>query len=212
MKKKIFSGFLSKMAIVIPVFFAVIFSSCYYDYGLDSDTNYDVVFTFYNPDFNFSTIQNYYLYPTVKGVGGGTVTGTYADQIISETQQNLNELGWTQITDSNAAINTPNTMYIVTGEVTTTTTEVSCGYDWWGYYGGWYYPDYYCGYSYTYTTGTIAILMANGDDLNGGTVPVQWSGVLNGLTNSSGGSTGGTVQQRITKGINQAFEQSPYLK
>lgn len=211
MKKKIFSGFLSKMAIVIPVFFAVIFSSCYYDYGLDSDTNYDMVVTLYNNNYDFATVQNYYLDPTVRSLDGGN-TSSYGSTIISTLTSNLNELGWNQITDSATARSTPNTVFVGSGEFTTTTTEVSCGYGYGGYYG-WYYPDYYCGYSYTYTTGTVAILMADLSlPLTDGKTAIQWSGTLNGLTNSSGGSTGGTPQQRITKGINQAFEQSPYLK
>jgi hypothetical protein len=212
MKKKSLFKIFAQSAIVLPILFSVIFSSCYTDYGLDSSTNYDVVITKYQPDFNFTSVGKYYLVPTVQKVGGTTTTD-YDSQILSTTKANLDALGWAQITDSTTAIGTPNCMYVSTGITTVTTTDVSCGYDPWGYYGGWYYPDYYCGYSYTYTTGTVMVLMAPQADIaNGGTVGVVWGGVVNGLTQSSGGSTGGTVNQRITTTLNQAFTQSPYLK
>ena len=37
-------------------------------------------------------------------------------------------------------------------------------------------------------------------------IPVLWSGALNGIIDQ-----GGDSEQRITDGINQVFDQSPYL-
>ena len=209
-KKTIFKRF-RQFAMMLPVFATLIFSSCYTDYGLDSDTDYDVVITLYNKNYDFNAVQNYYLNPTVKTLDGGTTTA-YESQIISSIQSNLNSLGWTEIADSNIAKTTPNTVFVGAGEFTNTTTETYCGSGYGGYYG-WYYPSYYCGASYTYTTGTIIIAMADRNlPLVDGKTEIQWSAALNGLTNSSGGSVGGTVQQRITTGVNNAFIQSPYLR
>ena len=194
----------------MPILATLVLSSCYTDYGLDPDTNYDVVVTLYNNEYNFAAVQNYYLSDTVFNIGGGTQSAAYDQTILTTLETNLNNLGWTRIASYAAATAAPNTIFVRSGEFTTTTTQVDCGY---GYYGGWYYPDYYCDYSYTYTTGTINISFA---DLSipqtDGKTLVEWNATLNGLTNSSGGSTGGTPQTRITNGINQAFTQSPYLK
>lgn len=199
---------IKQLALTLPILATLVLSSCYTDYGLDYDTNYDVVVTLYNNEYDFAPIQNYYLSDTVFNVGGGTQS-SYSSTILSTTEANLNSLGWTRIASYSAALAAPNTIFVRASEFTTTTTQVDCGY---GYYG-WYYPDYYCDYSYSYTTGTVNISMA---DLSipqtDGKTLVEWNATLNGLTNSSGGSVGGTPQTRITNGINQAFTQSPYLK
>jgi hypothetical protein len=109
---------------------------------------------------------------------------------------------------------------------------------WWGYpgYWGWYWKssDYYYypgypswGYSYTYTyeTGTLIMEMMNGQSLrayldwleengSGGDhetapeVELNWTGHVEGIA----GSTGSYNEQRAERGIEEAFEQSPYLK
>jgi len=98
------------------------------------------------------------------------------------------------------------------------------GYPWWGggWWGGWYpgYPGgcYYCGYpptvGYTsYEVGTVALEMYDLRKIPaGGSIPsdfdISWIGVLRGLL----ASKSSTENTRVVNGIQQAFDQSPYLK
>lgn len=197
--KKLFKGMLITVLLITPV----IISSCYYDYGLETD-NYDVVGTFYNTDYNFQNVTKYYLIDQVVKAGGGNITSQYDDLILQTTRTNLNNLQWTEVTDSSQAD-------VVIGAGVTTTTNIvetgssGCWYDYWGY--SWCYPSY--SYTYTYTTGTILLLMSDLRTSTGGTLPAQWNAIINGL---AGSSSTGNVPQRITTAINKAFEQSPYLR
>lgn len=197
--KKLFKGMLITVLLITPV----IISSCYYDYGLETD-NYDVVGTFYNTDYNFQNVTKYYLIDQVVKAGGGNITNQYDDLILQTTRTNLNNLGWTEVTDSSQAD-------VILGAGVTTTTNVvetgssGCWYDYWGY--SWCYPSY--SYTYTYTTGTILLLMTDLRTTTGGVLPAQWNAIINGL---AGSSSTGNVPQRITTAINKAFEQSPYLR
>ncbi|MBV6479432.1 MAG: hypothetical protein HGGPFJEG_02205 [Ignavibacteria bacterium] len=197
--KKLKKFLIGTMLIYIAAF-PIVISSCYYDYGLDTD-NYDVVATFYDKDYNFQNVHTYYLSDSVVKIGDQSITSQYDNQIIQNLETNLNNLGWTRTYDRLAAdVN-------VRSGVTTSTYVVydggsGCYWDYWGY--SWCYPDY--GYSYTYTTGTIAILMTDPDVTTGGSLPAQWNALLNGLTGT------GNAGSRITTAINKAFAQSPYLR
>jgi hypothetical protein len=80
---------------------------------------------------------------------------------------------------------------------------------WGGYYGGWggWYPYYPTGVTYSYSIGTVFILMVDPHKTatDGKPVPPIWIAGLNGLADKS------TNSNRITKGVDQAFAQSQYL-
>ncbi len=112
------------------------------------------------------------------------------------------DLGWTKITDPAEAEGADMVLFPA---VWTNTTIY-----YWNNYWCWYYP-YYCGYGWGYpsystqTTGTLLMtLVADGEDYIDPTR--VWSGALNGLLSGAYSTT------RVTKAIDQAFEQSPYLK
>ena len=105
-----------------------------------------------------------------------------------------------------------------------TTTNIYYYYDWyywdWWYtgwypYWGWYYPYSYWGWYYpypiyggSYTSGSLFVQLTYPDGITAAdNIPVVWSCVFNGLLEGSTDS----VNQRITTGVNQAFQQSPYL-
>ncbi len=91
-----------------------------------------------------------------------------------------------------------------------------------GYYGG-YYPWYGGGYSYTYQTGTLMLEMADGesirawidyiqntpdpnpDDPNAPKLKFVWSAFVDGLQDDY------SSIDRLTDGIDEAYENSPYL-
>ena len=91
------------------------------------------------------------------------------------------------------------------------------------YYGG-YYPWYGGGYSYTYKTGNLMLEMADGQsvrdlgrflvknptlgpsDVNAPNLKYVWSAFIDGY------QSGNNNVERVVNGIDEAFENSPYLK
>ena len=192
------------LAIAIIVSFAGVLSSCYYDYGIDSE-NSNIVVTGYDNTYPFNTINRYILDTTVNKIGDQSITNAFNSTIINTTRANLNKLGWTEASLSDSLAN--DVVRVSTGITTTTYTVNYNDYYWYG--GGYYwgYPPYYGGYSYSYTTGTVIIAMADQKNKNGDQLPLIWSGILNGTVGQPNPSG------LITEGINQAFSnaQSPYL-
>ena len=81
-------------------------------------------------------------------------------------------------------------------------------WSWWC----WYYPPGWYPVGYSYNTGSVLIQMGDpenfvnfGEDIEAN---VAWIGALDGLLSSSSTSNA----QSITNGINQAFDQSPYIQ
>lgn len=95
------------------------------------------------------------------------------------------------------------------------------GYPWWG--GGWWgwYPGYpggcyYCGYpsygSTTYEVGTVLLEMYDTRNIPAsgpipGELDMSWIAIMKGMI----GTNPNTNSTRVISGIQQAFEQSPYL-
>ena len=188
---------------LIGIIFLMI--SCYPD-----DTAYyedlDLVFTNYTETFDFASKGTYAMPDKIVKVTGNLVEGQdpefvqepYNSQILNKIQDNMTALGWTKVDD-------PENADLALFPAVWTNTTIVYYYDYWC----WYYP-YYCGWGYyyptatSYTTGTfIMSLVAAGDEyLEPSTV---WTGAINGLVS-------GTFElSRVTNGIDQAFEQSPYL-
>ncbi len=190
---------LIKKAIVsLPLLLLVILPSCYTDYGLDT-SNYDVVVTLYDNQYNFQTVVKYYYADTL--VIGNDIDASYKTAINNNLRANLNNLGW------QSAATIAEADIVISAGVTSTTTLVSsgggCYWDYWGYY--WCYPTY--GYDYSYTTGSLFILMNDRRTaVNNANNNPEWVGAINGLADQ------GNVVQRIGTTINKAFSQSPYLK
>lgn len=192
---------LKSLLIVIPVVLTIVISSCYYDYGITSD-NYDLVGTFYNPNYNFNNVTKYYFVDSVFHAGSQPITRQYDNHIKTTIKNNLNQLGWTQVTDTSGTGVVVVAPVVTTGTVTYVEGDDYCWYDYWGYP---YCDSYYT--SYTFTTGTVAILLSDLKVREGSKIPIQWNATINGLT----GSGTGNVNDRITTTINKAFAQSPYL-
>lgn len=192
------------LAIAILVTLAGGLSSCYYDYGIDS-TNSNIVVTGYDNTYPFNTVNRYILDTTVNKIGDQTITSAYNSTIINTTRTNLNNLGWTEAAPADSLAS--DVVRVSTGITTSTYTVNYNDYYWYG--GGYYwgYPPYYGGYSYSYTTGTIIVAMADLKKKNGDQLPLIWSGILNGVTGQP------NPNGLISAGINQAFSnaQSPYL-
>mgnify|MGYP001166003122 FL=1 len=184
-----------------------------YPAGPDFTEDLDVVYTDYDPEFDFQG-QSTYAMPDkivvdVDIANNGDTTyeymkDIYAGPILDRIEANMTALGWTRVN-----INANADVLLTPAAISSTTYFYSYWYDWWygGYYGGWgwYYPPYYTVSSYT--TGSLIMTIADPNiDSPINKSPTAWVGAMNGLLTGSGDIN------RVLNGIDQAFEQSAYLK
>lgn len=212
------SSMIGTVALIVAA--SLVLCSCGLDSGFNSIADFDVIVTLYDDEADFGAIQTYAMPDTVAylgddkgGSGRSREDGIYDQLILDELAANLEAIGYVREEDpeNNGAD------VVVLAGVTSTEWEVWVSNPWydWGYWG--YYSDYYyyyppcpgCGSSYTFTTGSLLVIMedrnaANEEDQ---TIPVIWAAGMNGLVE---GSVAG-IGNRIAEGIEQAFAQSPYL-
>lgn len=203
---------------------AVALTGCYPG-GAEYTTDTDLVYTNYDPAYDFDSVQTYYLGDSIRHIvdEGATIDTKYDAYILGEIKSNLDALGWQEFDLNDTLSGDKPDVVVVTALMVLTTYEVYYypywGYGWYwkgsnstNYYGyGWYYPWYGYGGSYvtSYSTGTVVMLMFDPiliDDANK-QIKLNWAGVLNGLA----GYGAVDAQSRISDGIDQAFSQSPYL-
>jgi hypothetical protein len=181
--------------------------------GPDSYSDLDVVYTDYIPEYDFAA-QSTYARPDkivvdVKISQGDTtfvyMEDQYATPIFSQIDKNMTALGWSKVDISSD----PDILF-TPAFMKSTTVFYSYWYDWWygGYYPpywGWYYPPYVSVSSYT--TGNLLMTISDPSNIGpGGVSPAVW------VASAAGLVTWNYDVSRVTKGINQAFTQSPYLK
>ncbi len=216
------------LVLVLPLGIALL-DGCYPQDSI-STSETDIVMTAYDDSVVFTSLKTYFMSDTVYPVRDDTSDHSLIENnslVIQTIAENMAAYGYERVFDD--AEETPD---IKIASAAIQTVNVSVGW-WYPYYGGWGwgwgwykssretdyyyggYPGYYYGgywgmpYYSTYTTGTILIEMANPLDyrvIAGDTVvPIYWAGAINGVLTGSDAS-------RITKGINQAFEQSPQIR
>jgi len=141
------------------------------------------------------------------------------DLILTDIARNMQQLGYTRVEPDTTQdpITWPNgepDVIILVGGLSSNGYVLSSWYPWypgWGWYpgGGWYYP-WPITTVQNFKTGTIVMNMINfgeydpDQDLYKG----SWQGIINGVSEGSSAS----IESRITRGIDQAYTQSPYLK
>lgn len=218
----------------------VLIQGCYPNESI-SISETDIVLTGHidsTGDFDFDNFSTYYLPDTVFPVRDDTTDKSPVPNsalILSDIQKNMTAYGYTRVYYHDTITDPPDLMMAVAA-ISVTTVSVGWWYPYypgWGWGWGWYkksssardidyyyggYPGYYppgwgwggVPYYSSYTTGTILMEMTNPEDYRivlGDTVtPLYWAGAVNGVLSS------GSDASRITRGIDQAFEQSPYLK
>ncbi len=175
----------------------------------------DVVYTNYDPDFNFNTTYTYSLPPGVLDVNSQSFGGSppeyideeFSDAILDDIRENLSAQGWTEVDE----LENPDLIILASAFQNTTYFYYDPG--WWGWYypgygpgWGWGYPGYFPGYVSGYTTGTILIQMTEPGSIEGNEVPVVWTCTLNGLLQGSDAN----IISRIDVNIDQAFTHSPF--
>jgi hypothetical protein len=181
----------------------IVLQSCY-PYDDISVNDADVVATFYDSGTNFANLVNYAMSDTIYTFGTGSdnlvpnedISSANANAILNSINSNLSSLGFVNKTSN------PSEADVFIAAIVTSSTWVSGGcyggyWSYWYPYYGWCYPV-----AYTYTTGTILIVMA---EKQTSSTKGVWVAGINGIID------GTVTTSRINTDINQAFNQSPYL-
>jgi hypothetical protein len=141
--------------------------------------------------------------------------GQYDDEILAQIRENMNARGYHEITFPYTGSARPDFIVVAGVAETTYVGWYYNYYYYWGWWGGWpaYGPGYgwyYPGYAVPYAVdaGGVIIQMvdARAAAQQPDSVPVAWIASINAVL------TGGDETNRIRTGIDQAFDQSPYLK
>lgn len=196
-----------------------------YPGGATDVSDFDLVITLYDENFDYGTLKTYAMPDSVVEFPDSTQTINPAtEQLILQTvADNMANYGYTRIINPDTTVADSIPDVVVLCRALTQDFAAFTTYPWWGYWGGWYggwyppYPGWGWGYPpggvsvNTFTVGAVLIDMAQGlPDPPDETAEVQsgvWSAGLNGLlSNSLQGD-----QTRVKEGIDRAFEQSPYL-
>jgi len=191
--------------------FGILIAGCYPG-GPEYNSDYSLVVTDYDNEFDFGSRKTYYLPDTIGFQTNTEVSDAiirqYEELILDLVESNMNDRNYTRI-DTSAA--EPPDLVI---SVTAIAIENS-GVGWvpgpcWSYWC-WYYPNWYP-VGYSYNTGTVLITMGDPqmeidpeDDI---IANIVWVAGLDGLLSSNINNN----VNGVTKGINQAFEQSPYIQ
>ena len=140
--------------------------------------------------------------------------GQYDEQILANIRTNMNARGYREIRFPFTTSERPD--FILVAGVAET-TYVGWYYDYWYYWGwwggwpgygggwGWYYPGYAVPYAVDAGAVIIQMVDARAGAQQPDQVPVAWIASINAVL------TGGNESARIQTGIDQAFEQSPYI-
>ena len=193
-------------------------SSCYPG-GATSVQQLDLVVTAHDETVDFTSFITYALLDSVVHVdlednnNDDLLDRANDALILSQIRSNIEAMGYVE--EADPANNTPDIVFLV-GAWAVTNTDAYVSYPWWGWYGWYPYwgccgPGYGWGYPSApvvvrYDTATLVITMVDPNRAAVDEIPVVWVAGMNGVL----GSGGTTI--RITDGIDQAFDQSPYLR
>jgi hypothetical protein len=191
--------------LILPgVLFAL--SACYKNYGLTID-EYDTVATIQGDITDYTPFQEYYLEETIADLDDpdnpSPEQPANKATILSSIRSKMTEFGYTEVAQGTTEAAIIQLAY----------SETSYFYYYYYnycYYGYcWYYPPGWGGYTYAYTAGSLFIQMGDVRTAVPGVdeIPAIWHAGLNGILDD----TSVNLTDRLERGIDQAFDQSPYL-
>lgn len=173
------------------------------------------VYTDYESEADFGGKHTYFLPDSILEAGGHHATywnDENSQAIIGRVEAAMNSRGYTRI--MNPERRDEADLGVQLSYVAQTTQVVTGGYfggwwdfSFWGPWSGWYYP-YPVSYSYNTNTLIMEMVDLSADaSAESSKLPVIW------YANASGFDFGGRYnQQLIEQAVDQAFEQSPYIK
>lgn len=198
----------------------VLAGSCYPDRA-EYVEDLDIAATNFDENFDFSIVKTYYMPDTIVRITDDDpeppeLTPAQDAEILQTISDNLDAIGYQRLDE--ASLDEADVVVLVNAASTKT---IVYWWDYWGWWPGWGYyppgygPGYGWGYpwggvsGYSYTTGSLIIQMVNPNDTDEDEmeVPVVWLGVVNGLLQGSSEN----LVYRAKLGVDQLFDQSPYL-
>jgi hypothetical protein len=183
-----------------------------YYYEFYDDT--DLILTVPEPGRDFAPLASYGLWPEVIDLTDGVEDPIEIDhdrvdpQLLEAVEQNMDAAGFTKV--DNPETDDPDVVAVI--GVVAQQNWYLYSYYYWYYDWWWYYPGYYPPvYAVSYPSGSTIVLLVKPDEAttdNGvNNAPVIWTaGIWGALSDSVNNNIG-----RATDGIDQAFDQSPYL-
>ena len=172
------------------------------------------VYTDYDTGADFGAYRTYFLPDSILEPGSHHAyywKDENALAIIGKVEAQMNSRGYTRITDPEKKDEA--SVGVQLSYIAQTTHVVTGGYfgGWWNYgfwgpWSGWYYP-YPVSYSYDTNTLVMEMVDLTASDASDNRLPVVW------YANASGFDFGGQYNLRLLEdAVDQAFEQSPYIK
>lgn len=207
---------------VIPALFLVLAFSACSRYGDDVTTSEtDTVFTIRDGETNFSSLtKTYAIVDKINIVDDddNQIDSTefwnrYNEPVFNAINTNMAELGYTKVDQSE----NPSLFINVTANVNVTVGGAYYPGWWWGYYPcnpyyyWWCYGGWYPGttYVYSFTEGAMVIEMVDiNRSMENERPTIIWLAGLTGVLSDNPT----TNVERTVKNIDQAYEQSPYLR
>jgi hypothetical protein len=195
---------------ILMVTLSILLFGCYPE-GPEYTEDLDVVLTKVNDGYDFAGKGTYALPDQIVIITGNLLDGdapkflpaAVATPILAKMDENMTQLGWQKVAISAS----PD---VLLAPAAWETTTILYAYDYWGWWYGGYYPGwggYYPGYVGSYSSGTLLMSIIDPDELSGTGRPIlQWTAAINGIL------TGNYDIARVNKGVDQAFDQSAYLK
>jgi hypothetical protein len=183
-----------------------------------SISEFDAIATVRSPDYTFSNTLSFYMPDTIVQINEDDpdaidINRDNDDEILAKVRQNLLALGWDELSDAdveggqvpdlavgNLIVATENTQWWIT-------YPPGCWDPYWCW--GWYWPPWVG--STTYSAGSYFVVVVDASTVSDpgqdDEFEVAWGGAMNGVLSSSEQSN----FTRLLDGIDQMFEQSPYL-
>ena len=199
---------------MLPLFVIVArLCSCEKDPDTDKLDNDYLVLTNYDSNTDFSKINSFYVIDSILIIDNQTDKPKYwknenSQKIVNAYNDNFISCGYTQAASGEEAdvvfqLSYINTTYYFNNNVGPWWNSYPGYWNWGGW--GWYYPfNFY----YAYSTGSIIGELVNTKAPYGSDkLTIVWNAYICGLLNGNNLS-----YSRTMAAINQAFEQSPYLK
>ena len=212
---------LNSLVTLTLLFAVILFDGCWPNESISASES-DIMITRKNDSINFKQFKTYYMPDEVVPIRDDSTDKTPIPEeglILSTIASNLDNYGWVRLTETDT--NQVPDAVVVSFAIATTNVSVGWWWPWvpgwgwggwgWGWGWGWHHPGWMPPVPVvtSWTTGTILTEMLDPNDYivvgQDTLVTVMWEGALHGVLNA------GSVESRITRGIDQQFTQSPYL-
>jgi len=189
---------------------AILLTQCY-PKGPEYVDQLDLVYSNYDQEYNFAAEKTYAIPDKIMKIDENLISGdaptfvkdTYAKPMLDQINKKMAEYGWTKVASS------ANPDVVLAPVAYELTTYSYYGGYWGGWYGGWYGWYYPYPVVTSYSSGSLIVNMADPNQMSpDDKAKVAWTFIINGLLEGSSAE----FTARFTKGINQAFAQSMYIK